>query len=189
MDSFDSPGLEDEHEVRRLLWFLKKAEELGSAELAEDVARQADALDLDEVPAGDLVELAVTMAHSRLIPADRADRFCEEVGAFLLAGTNDASARGLWYTAHAGYTLYRELPQGRFQPPPDELVQCALDELRELATEFRFEEHRLTEVEELLSFLVENCAEGELAEEFEKVEQVLRESRESSEAEDGLFPD
>lgn len=178
----------EEEIARSLLGLLARAEEQDSAELAGQVERLARTLDLSETPASSLVELANDLAVSRLVPAALSADFADEVARSLLARMNEAADRGAWYPAYASYVLYRDLPHGdfRFHPPSDELVQCALDELRELATESRFDGRRRVQAEDLLSFLVENCVEGELLEEFERVEHALRESREGFSPEEDL---
>ncbi|MFJ2789216.1 restriction endonuclease [Streptomyces sp. NPDC087290] len=159
----------DESRSTHLEWILETAELLGSKSLAAYVTAETRYQTFHDERFSHTVTLADSLYTSSLVPQDHAKRFQQEVADAIHAELLESVKTNDW---HRSIELYRLLgvmtTVEAHESVVRDLVQCALEELRQLAAEPEQEPRvaPLELMEELVDFLSEQGAEDELPEEF-----------------------
>ncbi|GEC07181.1 hypothetical protein SSP24_48360 [Streptomyces spinoverrucosus] len=177
---------EDESLSTHLKWVLETAELLDSASLAAYVMQETLSPSSHLQPISHLVSLANSLDVSPLVPQEHAERFREEVADMIHAELLESAEVGDWYRSSTLYDQLHSIPSALVREPvTQDLVRCALQELRRLAAEPEREPRveNLELMEELVDFLWEQGAEDELPEEFATVQDRAERVRAAREAE------
>jgi hypothetical protein len=121
-----------------------------------------------------LVELAVAMAEDSMVSRAHSADFTGRLAEQFVVDIEEAAECGDWELAHESLGFYKGLPfHSSFYTPSEELIVCALRELRRLADRTSFEIHELKSIDHLLSFLGDVNAQDDLPREFARMKQLL----------------
>ncbi|MDQ1068835.1 nSTAND3 domain-containing NTPase [Streptomyces canus] len=191
MEDEGETGLSDWDESRstHLEWILETAELLDSKPLAAYVTEETLPQTTHDEHFSHRVSLADSLDASPLVPRDQAERFREGVADTIHSELLESVKAGDWYRSIELYHQLHSIPSALAREPvAQDLVRCALEELRRLAAEPDREPRvaHLELMEELVDFLWEQGAEDELPEEFavvrDRAERVIA-AREAEQAE------
>ncbi|MEX1651774.1 restriction endonuclease [Streptomyces pseudovenezuelae] len=173
----------DDNREDHLEWALDTAETIGSSSLADYVAQRALELPRWSENTKSLLRLANLLDGSRLITQEVSAEFRALVDAHVSSQISERVAAG-WVEVNNWYA-YLDEPIGWFAEGAllDDMVECALGELRELAADpGDLGETSIGYLEALLSFLTDNDAHLLHDEEFRAVDRVRKQLTQAREA-------
>ncbi|MEU8687397.1 restriction endonuclease [Streptomyces sp. NPDC048665] len=173
----------DDNREDHLEWALDTAETIGSSSLADYVARRALELPRWSENTKDLLRLANLLDGSRLITQEVSAEFRTLVDEHVSSQISERVAAG-WVEVNNWYAYLGE-PIGWFAEGTllDDMVECALEKLRELAADpGNLSETSIDYLEALLSFLTDNDAHLLHDEEFRAVDRVREQLTQAREA-------
>lgn len=173
----------DDNREDHLEWALDTAETIGSSSLAEYVAQRALELPPWSENTKDLLQLANSLDGSRLITQEVSAEFRALVDEHVSSQISERVATG-WVEVNNWYA-YLDEPIGWFAEGTllDDMVECALEKLRELAADpGDLGETSIDYLEALLSFLTDNDAHLLHDEEFRAVDRVREQLTQAREA-------
>ncbi|MEU3535115.1 restriction endonuclease [Streptomyces murinus] len=162
------PSDEDDSTSTHLQWVLETANLLNSAMLAAYVMAEAPSPFTSYEHFAHLESLADSLSTSPLVPEEFAEQFWEELAEAMHWELLESLEAGDWDRSIAMYDWLRRKPGASLEPVTEELVQCALQQLRQVAAEPEAEPQNtaLEPLEELVGFLLAQRAEDMLPEEF-----------------------
>ncbi|MEU9343755.1 restriction endonuclease [Streptomyces sp. NPDC048278] len=173
----------DDNREDHLEWALDTAETIGSSSLADYVAQRALELAPWSENTKDLLQLANSLDGSRLITQEVSAEFRALVDEHVNSQISERVAAG-WVQVNNWYAHLDE-PIGCFADGAllDDMVECALEKLRELAADpGDLRETSIGYLEALLSFLTDNDAHLLHDEEFRAVDRVREQLTQAREA-------
>ncbi|WP_424569021.1 restriction endonuclease [Streptomyces sp. CH-036] len=173
----------DDDREDHLEWALDTAETIGSSSLADYVAERALELPRWSENTKDLLRLADSLEGSRLITQEVSAEFRALVDDHVSSQISERVAGG-WIDVNNWYAHLDEpigwLADGTLL---DDMVECALKELRELAADpGDLSEASIGFLEALLDFLIDNDADLLHEEEFRAVERIREQLTRAREA-------
>jgi hypothetical protein len=169
----DSISEEDDSFPRYLAWVLNVGRALNSPVLARYVEQATEFLRVDYHHRSHVVELAQAMGIDHFVRRESTETFSRRASEEFILDIDAEAEAGNWAGAYDALSNLDRLPNGAMAySPSDQLLRCALAELRDLATEDEFGVYQAEAADELLEFLESHGASYEHPDEFERVAQM-----------------